>query len=69
MGKPPDAFRDLGAGQGRQRGIKCTSNNGRFRHAARDTETRGRGWQGVGLENVQVDFVPRQERRCVAVET
>ena len=44
-------------------GSKWTRYDSIFRHAARGEETSGRGWQGAGLDNIQVDGVPRWERR------
>ena len=68
-GKPPEAVRDLGAGQVRQRGDKRTRNGRRFRHAAWGAETSDRGWQRAGVEYVQVDGVPRREKRWGAGDT
>ena len=48
---------------------KWTSNNNRCRHAAWGTETSGRGWRESGVDNFQVDSVPRWERRWGAGET
>ena len=40
-------------------GDKWTKNNGICRHAKRGAETSGRGWWGVGVDDVQVEVVLR----------
>ena len=40
-----------------------TGNGDRRRHAARGAETSGGGWRVAGVGNVQVEGVPRWERR------
>ena len=45
------------------------SSDGKYSHAARGAETRSRGWQGAGVDDVQVDGVPRREWRWGAGET
>ena len=42
---------------------------GRIRHATRGADTSGGGWKVTGTVNVQVDGVPRMERRWEAVVT
>ena len=69
MGEPPEAVKDLDAGQGRQRGDEQTRSDGRDRNAAQGAETSGRGWWEVGMDNIQVDGVPLKERRWGARET
>ena len=69
MGAPLEAVRDLGAGQGRKRGRKRTRKNDRFWHVARGAETSDRGWWEAGLEDIQVDGVPRRERGWGAGDT
>ena len=44
-------------------------NDSRCRHAAQGAETNGRGWWGLGVDDVQVDCVPLQERMWGAGET
>ena len=66
--KPLENVRDLVAGRGRKGGGKRTRDNGRCRHATRGSETSGRGWQGVGFDNFQMDSV-RNERGVVETMT
>ena len=55
---------DLGAGRGRKWGGENRRGNGSScRHAAQGEETRGGSWQVEGVVDVQVDGVPRRERR------
>ena len=62
-GEPPEAVRDLGAGQGRQRGGgEPMRNDRKCSHATRGVETSGRVWRGSGVYDVQVDSVPRRDR-------
>ena len=64
---PPGDYRDLGAGQGRQRGERTvTGNGGRRRHAARGSGPRDRGSRGASIGDVQVGSDSHQERRWVA---
>ena len=44
-------------------GGEWTRNNDRCRHAARGTETSGRGWRGVEVDDIQVYGVTHRERR------
>ena len=44
-------------------------NDGRCRHAAWGAETSGRGCRWVGVDDIQVDDVTRQERRWGSGET
>ena len=44
------------------------TDNGIFRHTERVSEMSGRGLRGAGVDNVQVDGVPKQERSCGAGE-
>ena len=69
MVEPPEAFRDLGAGQGRQMEGEQTRSDGRSRKAVRVAETSSRGCQGVGVDNIQVDNVPLRERSWGEGET
>ena len=64
---PLEAYRDLGAGRGRQRGERIiTGNVGRHRHAVRGAGTSGRVWWVTGAGNVQVGGALQHERRWVA---
>ena len=46
-----------------KRGRTDAGNGGKHRHAAQGAETSGGGWRVAGVGEVQVDDVPRQERR------
>ena len=48
---------------GKRGGQIGTGRGGRNRHAARRAETSGEGWRVIGVGEVQVDDVPRRERR------
>ena len=63
MGELPDAVRYLSTSRGRLRGGKRTRNDDRFRHTTPGEEISGRGWRVAGVGDVQVDVVPRRERR------
>ena len=52
--------RRLRAAKGGQTGV---GRGGRSRHAACGAETSGEGWWVVGVGEVQVDDVPRRERK------
>ena len=65
----PGADRDLGAGQGWQRGDHTVPvNGGRRRHTERGAGTSGGGWRVAGAGDVQVGGVSHQERRWGAGE-
>ena len=62
-GPATGAVRELGAGQGRKSGDKCTRGDGRYRHAVRGAKTSVRGYQVAGVGNSQVNDVLRLYRR------
>ena len=67
--KLPGADRDLGAGQGRQRGDHTiTGNGGRCRHTTWGAGKSGGGWWMAGAGNVQVGGASHQERMWGAGE-
>ena len=67
---PPGSGRDLGLGQGQQRGgHTVTGNGGRHRHATQGTETTSGGWWVAGAGDVQVGGASLQERNRVAGAT
>ena len=45
------------------KGGEWTSKDGRRRHAERGADMCGGGWQGVGVDDVQVNGVPLRERK------
>ena len=49
--------------EGDKGGGKWTSKDGRRRHAERGADMCGGGWQGVGVDDVQVNGVPLRERK------
>ena len=58
---PPGTDRDLGTGQGRKEGVQTdVGHGGGRRHAARGTETIGRGWRVEGGVEVKVENLPFQ---------
>ena len=64
VGEPIGTNRNQGAVQGRLRGGQADAECGGIsRHAARGAEMSGGGWRVAGVGNVQVDRVPRQERK------
>ena len=66
---PPEDYRDLGVGQGRQRGERTSTGNGVWlRHATRGTGTSNRGWQVEGAGDVQVGSALHWERMWGAGE-
>ena len=67
---PPVDYRDLVAGQGRQRGgAHQHRNDGRRRNVARGSGTSSGGWRVAGADNYQVGGASHQERRQGVGET